>query len=175
MPLVVTSDIRRIVQANSLIKVSPAPSDACPICLNTLSDPSFESGVSRLKLCGHIFHNDCILTWVNNERHTCPLCRGELTERLGRQVIYEAARPRAVARPRRHSPPPSSIAPSTFIGPRLSPTGPPLEPPAEQMVTRSRMSTYQETGQLPPRDHRAQSSRPEEDVQRPAGADPSEN
>ena len=39
----------------------------CPICLDEYAD-------YKLRVCGHIFHKECISKW-NNIEPTCPLCR----------------------------------------------------------------------------------------------------
>lgn len=40
----------------------------CPICLNQLEN-------TKVFLpCGHSFHGDCILDWIDNKRN-CPMCR----------------------------------------------------------------------------------------------------
>jgi hypothetical protein len=47
------------------------PPQTCPICL---SDDMY-SGV-RLGGCGHMFHEECIETWLEKEA-TCPVCRAQ--------------------------------------------------------------------------------------------------
>jgi hypothetical protein len=42
----------------------------CSICLSH----SLVSDWARSVQCGHIFHDDCIMTWFR-EHTTCPLCR----------------------------------------------------------------------------------------------------
>ncbi|GHU19744.1 hypothetical protein FACS189472_09950 [Alphaproteobacteria bacterium] len=42
--------------------------DVCAICL---SDEHDGEVVTK---CGHLFHAECINTWVN-EHHACPVCR----------------------------------------------------------------------------------------------------
>eukprot|EP01125_Pyxidicula_operculata_P011592 TRINITY_DN379_c0_g1_i1.p1 TRINITY_DN379_c0_g1~~TRINITY_DN379_c0_g1_i1.p1 ORF type:complete len:177 (+),score=48.86 TRINITY_DN379_c0_g1_i1:357-887(+) len=47
--------------------------DTCPVCAE-----NFVLGDEARKLpCRHIFHNDCIIPWLN-QHNTCPLCRHEL-------------------------------------------------------------------------------------------------
>lgn len=57
------------------------PAMDCPICLTELS-----SVVSRMELpCSHIFHRDCVMTWLK-KNPSCPICR---TKALGETVsIY---------------------------------------------------------------------------------------
>ena len=43
----------------------------CGICLNERVHPAAPSG------CGHVFCWNCILHWVSNVRHECPLCRAQ--------------------------------------------------------------------------------------------------
>tara|TARA_B100000424_G_scaffold135455_1_gene102783 strand:+ start:2393 stop:2626 length:234 start_codon:yes stop_codon:yes gene_type:complete len=42
----------------------------CPICLNPLN-------TSVYLPCGHSFHDDCILDWIEKKK-TCPTCRMHL-------------------------------------------------------------------------------------------------
>jgi hypothetical protein len=43
----------------------------CPICLNPFEKEA------KFMPCGHYFHEDCLLTWLQ-QHHTCPDCRYEL-------------------------------------------------------------------------------------------------
>ena len=43
------------------------PAKECPICLNNMD-------ISVPLPCGHIFHGDCILDWIDRKRN-CPICR----------------------------------------------------------------------------------------------------
>jgi len=45
--------------------------DGCAVCLEQTSEPDV-----MLLGCGHTFHSDCILTWVQRN-FSCPLCRAE--------------------------------------------------------------------------------------------------
>lgn len=40
----------------------------CPICLKELEQ------FKVFLPCGHAFHSDCILDWIDNKRN-CPMCR----------------------------------------------------------------------------------------------------
>ncbi|CAN6643372.1 hypothetical protein TRVA0_020S00166 [Trichomonascus vanleenenianus] len=55
-------------------EVELRPDERCLVCLS-----SYETGeeVRRLKLCGHLFHQECIDQWLTTGRNSCPLCRGE--------------------------------------------------------------------------------------------------
>jgi RING/U-box domain-containing protein len=46
----------------------------CRVCLARFEP---ESVVNRLP-CGHLFHSDCLDTWLRYDRATCPLCRARL-------------------------------------------------------------------------------------------------
>ena len=54
--------------------------EVCAICLEGYIDGSFiEKGgdpkpVSKLKVCGHIYHSECIRGWLES-RNFCPLDR----------------------------------------------------------------------------------------------------
>lgn len=49
--------------------------ESCSICLVEFDE---EDLVSKLSKCGHVFHLDCIESWVNRSQFTCPLCRSFL-------------------------------------------------------------------------------------------------
>ncbi|KAK9715407.1 hypothetical protein RND81_06G162800 [Saponaria officinalis] len=47
----------------------------CCVCMEALQYTHQGSDCKRLS-CGHVYHRDCILTWLCNSRHfSCPLCR----------------------------------------------------------------------------------------------------
>ncbi|KAM3290148.1 E3 ubiquitin-protein ligase RHA2B-like [Capsicum chacoense] len=49
-------------------------SELCAVCLST-----FEDGEQVRKLkCKHIFHKDCLDTWLQQDSATCPLCRNKV-------------------------------------------------------------------------------------------------
>ncbi|EPS57435.1 hypothetical protein M569_17383, partial [Genlisea aurea] len=54
-------------------KPGMTPEKNCSICLEGYSKNS--EVVSELK-CGHCFHGDCIVKWLENRR-SCPECRYE--------------------------------------------------------------------------------------------------
>ncbi|KAM0826328.1 hypothetical protein ACQ4PT_068945 [Festuca glaucescens] len=45
----------------------------CPIC----TDPLLISAPARRLPCGHLYHSDCIVTWLAL-RNSCPVCRGSI-------------------------------------------------------------------------------------------------
>lgn len=49
--------------------------DECSICLEEFS----EQPTTKLKACGHTFHQECIREWAF-EHMTCPICRSSLQE-----------------------------------------------------------------------------------------------
>ncbi|OIT28955.1 uncharacterized protein LOC107786351 [Nicotiana tabacum] len=49
-------------------------SESCAVCLSP-----FEEGEEVRKLkCKHIFHKDCLDTWLQQDSATCPLCRNKV-------------------------------------------------------------------------------------------------
>lgn len=53
-------------------------SDCCSICLQELQQ-SQESQEQIIKTnCHHIFHLQCLSTWVNQNKKTCPVCRNAM-------------------------------------------------------------------------------------------------
>jgi hypothetical protein len=45
----------------------------CPIC----TDPLLASAPVRRLPCSHLYHSDCIVTWLSL-RNSCPVCRGSI-------------------------------------------------------------------------------------------------
>ena len=45
----------------------------CPICLE---DMPFKSKAKAMPQCGHLFHDDCIMKSLE-ENKACPMCRGD--------------------------------------------------------------------------------------------------
>ena len=64
---------------NTLIVCDELPENNCSICLEEFKN---EDMIKKLN-CNHIFHKDCLGTWINNNTNknnkTCPLCRRVLT------------------------------------------------------------------------------------------------
>ncbi|OEU07739.1 RING/U-box, partial [Fragilariopsis cylindrus CCMP1102] len=57
--------------------------DVCGICQSAFEGcppgvkfPGDESPVV-FGLCGHAFHLQCVATWLNSSRQTCPICRAD--------------------------------------------------------------------------------------------------
>ncbi|KAH7853057.1 hypothetical protein Vadar_032708 [Vaccinium darrowii] len=44
----------------------------CSVCLVEFER---EDTVSQLPRCGHVFHEECIQSWLDRNHFTCPLCR----------------------------------------------------------------------------------------------------
>ncbi|PON65263.1 43kDa postsynaptic protein [Parasponia andersonii] len=72
---------------------SPAPAPECRVCLS-----EFEDGERIRKLqCDHVFHKDCLDTWLQQYCATCPLCRSKVLpddivasyRRMRNQVEYD--------------------------------------------------------------------------------------
>ncbi|CAG5136064.1 unnamed protein product [Candidula unifasciata] len=43
----------------------------CVICLDEYAPLTMLCGLP----CGHVFHESCIISWLNREKHFCPMCR----------------------------------------------------------------------------------------------------
>lgn len=46
-------------------------SHQCVICLDEYAPLTMLCGLP----CGHVFHENCIISWLNREKHFCPMCR----------------------------------------------------------------------------------------------------
>ncbi|MCP9266223.1 RING finger and transmembrane domain-containing protein 2 [Dirofilaria immitis] len=62
----------RLTSVGSKVSVGEEDSTQCTICFNDFCNPI------RLS-CGHIFCEECIGTWLDNE-HTCPMCRATVAQ-----------------------------------------------------------------------------------------------
>ena len=76
-----------LVKISELDNISLDPENKCTIC--------FESIMKDEKVCildcGHMFHQDCISSWVNTKlkekrKITCPVCRDELNHKQLEEV-----------------------------------------------------------------------------------------
>ena len=47
----------------------------CPITLNTFKK---NTKIAIIPTCHHIFEEDALYQWVDNENFTCPLCRDQI-------------------------------------------------------------------------------------------------
>ena len=53
--------------------------ETCSICLVPLEDSKF----TKIKTCNHLFHKNCIKTYIKNHKGTkCPLCRTSIYEEV---------------------------------------------------------------------------------------------
>ena len=53
------------IPLKSLIKAKSGHSDNCAICLYDL-----KNDITQIELCGHVFHNTCILLWKEKNGNT---------------------------------------------------------------------------------------------------------
>ncbi|OWM85158.1 RING-H2 finger protein ATL47-like [Punica granatum] len=47
----------------------------CAVCLGRISE---SDEIRELCNCSHVFHRDCLDSWVDEKKVTCPLCRADL-------------------------------------------------------------------------------------------------
>ena len=50
----------------------------CPTCLEPLSSGSMNYTVTTP--CGHLFHMNCVQSWISRGNHTCPQCRRNISK-----------------------------------------------------------------------------------------------
>lgn len=56
------------------VDVSSTCEESCCVCMSDLK----EEECVKITTCAHIFHRDCIHSWLTKEKHTCPVCRKEV-------------------------------------------------------------------------------------------------
>ncbi|ORY83649.1 hypothetical protein BCR37DRAFT_378614 [Protomyces lactucae-debilis] len=87
-------DIERAGPTHDLDEMSAELENRCLICLS-----DFEAGETcrSLSKCSHVFHRECIDTWLTTGRNSCPLCRSATEAKnapmAGMPVPSEAAAP----------------------------------------------------------------------------------
>lgn len=59
-------------------ELSTSTRDTCSICLQEVQPGQFYSKLP----CNHEFHYDCIQSWLNEARMTCPLCRNSTNNEI---------------------------------------------------------------------------------------------
>ncbi|CAI9089271.1 OLC1v1023818C1 [Oldenlandia corymbosa var. corymbosa] len=67
----------------------------CSVCLSLLEDGEI---ARKLPNCGHVFHSECIDTWLNSQS-TCPICRTGVEPRPGSLAVIPEPREGAVGVP----------------------------------------------------------------------------
>ncbi|KAL7147259.1 hypothetical protein ABFS83_06G096400 [Erythranthe nasuta] len=72
---VVESTKEHLVEYNHNIdaRVSESCDDECAVCLTVM-----RGELRGLENCRHVFHKDCIESWIDKCKTTCPVCRSDL-------------------------------------------------------------------------------------------------
>ena len=55
----------------------------CPTCW----DPIDAESQVVSTLCGHVFHSDCIETWIDKGMQNCPQCRNKISRKTIRPIF----------------------------------------------------------------------------------------
>ncbi|XVF53197.1 hypothetical protein PTKIN_Ptkin05aG0081000 [Pterospermum kingtungense] len=56
-------------------EVTENSNKVCTVCLDSMEK---SDEIRELCMCSHVFHKECLDTWVNEGQVTCPLCRSTL-------------------------------------------------------------------------------------------------
>ena len=55
----------------------------CPTCW----DPIDAESQVVSTMCGHVFHSDCIETWIDKGMNNCPQCRNKISRKTIRPIF----------------------------------------------------------------------------------------
>lgn len=69
--------IKSMLHSGKQVQVTLEAKKSCTSCIICTDPFQVQQVVLRLPLCGHVFHEDCALQWLN-KHNTCPYCRREL-------------------------------------------------------------------------------------------------
>ncbi|CAL9234182.1 unnamed protein product [Arabidopsis halleri] len=47
--------------------------ETCAICLECVLDE--DKRIYHMRNCSHLFHEECVIEWLNRQHNSCPLCR----------------------------------------------------------------------------------------------------
>ncbi|EFH55192.1 hypothetical protein ARALYDRAFT_901336 [Arabidopsis lyrata subsp. lyrata] len=47
--------------------------ETCAICLECILDE--DKRIYHMRNCSHMFHEECVIEWLNRQHNSCPLCR----------------------------------------------------------------------------------------------------
>lgn len=75
-PVRVPPTAAQIATATETTGITLEEGDACSICQDGFQE---NTGLLRIKHCGHLFHQDCIGTWFQ-QNATCPTCRYDIRD-----------------------------------------------------------------------------------------------
>lgn len=57
--------------------------DECPVCLDNLDCyDGVQKGKCVVTPCGHPFHKECLLFWLDGGKKACPICRYEIIKEV---------------------------------------------------------------------------------------------
>lgn len=71
--IVVTTDENTLNTLN-ILKITKDMNERCTICLSEMIEDEEYLDIK----CKHIFHKDCLETYLKNYNHICPVCREEI-------------------------------------------------------------------------------------------------
>lgn len=63
--------------------INPHKNDTCSICLDIFNP---EDSVVLLVVCGHVFHENCIMDWLK-KKYSCPNCKYEIRKSKKEEAI----------------------------------------------------------------------------------------
>ncbi|KAI9800845.1 MAG: hypothetical protein M1825_003628 [Sarcosagium campestre] len=67
------SDGLMVASSSKGEQVIIGPNERCLVCL---CEYEVDEDLRQLAQCGHLYHRECIDTWLTTGRNSCPLCRG---------------------------------------------------------------------------------------------------
>lgn len=75
--VVVTTDENTLNTLN-VLKITKEMNEKCTICIEDMNEDDEYFDIN----CKHVFHKDCLNTYLKNYNHICPICRNEIGNSL---------------------------------------------------------------------------------------------
>ena len=59
----------------------------CTICMSNYDEDKQYTDMYVITPCGHIFHDECIKSWLENYSYKCPVCRSSCGPPYAKMIV----------------------------------------------------------------------------------------